>query len=83
MAQGRATVPALTVAKHEGRTGHGTRHEARTTARKERMKEQTNTNDSSKISEVNGKDEPCRGLATPIIFLYIDIRVYGVGRRGT
>ena len=42
----------------------------------------TNTNDNSKISEVNGSNEPCRGLATPDVFLYIDIRVYRVGRHG-
>lgn len=53
MAQGRATVPALTVAKHEGRTGHGTRHEARNKRMKQQRKKSerrtTKTNDNSKI----------------------------------
>ncbi|PEC65624.1 hypothetical protein CON62_20665 [Bacillus toyonensis] len=43
-------------------------------------------NDNSKISEVNGKNEPCRELATPIIFLYMDTPHHrgagGVYRRG-
>lgn len=41
----------------------------------------TKTNDNSKISEVNRENEPCRGLATPIIFLYMDIMVYRTGAR--
>ncbi|PAW37846.1 hypothetical protein CKQ70_31160 [Bacillus toyonensis] len=43
--------------------------------RKKNERRTTKTNDNSKISEVNGSNEPCRGLATPIIF-YTDIRGY-------
>lgn len=44
--------------------------------RKKNERRTTKTNDNSKISEVNGSNEPCRGLATPIIFLYTDIKGY-------
>lgn len=45
--------------------------------RKKNERRTTKTNDNSKISEVNGSNEPCRGLATPIIFLYMDTPPYG------
>ncbi|OJD66460.1 hypothetical protein BAU27_02365 [Bacillus sp. NH11B] len=44
-----------------------------------RMKQQTNMNDNSKISGINGRNEPCRGLAIPTIFLYSDIKRYPMG----
>ncbi|MGN4539297.1 hypothetical protein [Bacillus cereus group sp. MYBK74-2] len=37
--------------------------------RKKNERRTTKTNDNSKISEVNGSNEPCRGLATPDIFI--------------
>lgn len=48
--------------------------------RKKNERRTTKTNDNSKISEVNGSNEPCRGLAMPIIFLYMDIKGYPMGR---
>ncbi|HDR7806981.1 TPA: hypothetical protein QCY07_005054 [Bacillus cereus] len=51
--------------------------------RKNKERRTTKTNDNSKISEVNRENEPCRGLATPNIFLYMNKWVYRVGRHGT
>ncbi|OLR84064.1 hypothetical protein BTO25_02540 [Bacillus sp. MB366] len=73
-------------ARGKDRAWHTTRGEEQTneTTMKEQRKKNkirtTKTNDNSKISEVNGSNEPCRGLAKPIIFLYIDIRRYPIGR---
>ncbi|KAA0756024.1 hypothetical protein DN401_12615 [Bacillus sp. BF2-3] len=64
-------------ARGKDRAWHTTRGEEQTneTTMKEQRKKnerRTKTNDNSKISVANGSNEPCRELATPDIFLYMD-----------